>query len=124
VKSETDPNLSSWYRSNSLIYVSPDHSCWNDEEAARKVKKHRFGGVKMSEVAGLAKMMNRYLREAGEWIEEKVREREAARRAEMGGGDSDETEDEELSARVGNGGLGGGVGNGRGGGGGRPFPVV
>lgn len=78
----------------------------------------------MSEVTGLAQMMNRYLREAGEWIEKKVREREAARRAEMGGADGDETEDEELSGRVGNGGLGGGVGNGRGGGGGRPFPVV
>ncbi|KAG0648163.1 Cryptic loci regulator [Hyphodiscus hymeniophilus] len=68
VKSETDPSLSSWYKAHSRIYVSPDHACWNDEESARKVKKQRFGGVKMAEVTGLNAMMRRHLKDAGEYI--------------------------------------------------------
>ena len=68
----------------------------------------------MSEVAGLPRMMNLYLMEAGQWIEDKISEKEALRRAEMGGREGDETEDEELSGGIGNGGLGDGLGNGRG----------
>ena len=43
-----------------------DHACWNDEESARKVKKHRFGGVRCAEVRrGLAGgMMERHEAEA------------------------------------------------------------
>lgn len=74
VKSETDPLLSSWYKANSLIYVSPDHACWNDEESARKVKKHRFGGVRCAEVKGLGGMMERHEAEAQKWVLDKVRE--------------------------------------------------
>lgn len=85
MKSETDPYLSAWYKANSLIYVSPDHACWTDEDASRKVKKQRFGGVKKAEVSGLNAMMRRYLVEAGEWITEKVEEKE---------GEGDDTEDE------------------------------
>jgi histone deacetylase 6 len=75
VKSETDPQLSNWYKTNSLIYVSPDHSCWSDPEAAKKVRKSRFGGVIKSEVPGLEAMMNRYKSEAGKWIEQKLKDR-------------------------------------------------
>jgi len=61
VKSEMDPQLSSWYKQNSKIYVSPDHACWNDEESARKVRKHRFGMVVKSMVAGVGDMLGEYL---------------------------------------------------------------
>lgn len=61
IKSETDPHLSQWYKQNSLIYVSPDHACWSDEDAARKVRKNRFGGVIQGEVSGLGTMLGRYL---------------------------------------------------------------
>jgi histone deacetylase 6 len=45
-----DPYLSTWYKSNSLIYVSPDHACWSDDDSARKVKKQRFGNVLMADI--------------------------------------------------------------------------
>jgi histone deacetylase 6 len=90
VKSETDPQLSSWYKAHSLIYVSPDHACWNDEDSSRKVKKQRFGGVKMSDVVGLNAMMRTYLREAGAWVTKKVGDVE----------DGDETEDEPMAGEV------------------------
>jgi histone deacetylase 6 len=89
VKSETDPHLSAWYKANSLIYVAPDHACWNDEDAARKVKKQRFGGVKMSEVTGVSAMMRRYLPEAQKYIEDKIEEREILLK-----GIEDDTQDE------------------------------
>jgi len=61
VKSETDPQLSSWYKQNSKIFVSPDHACWIDEDSARKVRKHRFGMVEKSLVTGLGDMLGEYL---------------------------------------------------------------
>lgn len=45
VKSDSDPMLSSWYKSSSLIYVKPDHACFEDNDMARKVRKNRFGKV-------------------------------------------------------------------------------
>jgi len=45
-----DPYLSTWYKSNSLIYVSHDHACWSDDDSARKVKKQRFGNVLMADI--------------------------------------------------------------------------
>jgi histone deacetylase 6 len=80
VRSETDPQLSNWYKTNSLIYVSPDHACWNDEDVNRKVRKSRFGGVKRSEVEGLSAMMDVYLEESGKWVLSKVEELETRRR--------------------------------------------
>jgi len=56
MRSETNPDLGSWYKNNSLIYVEPTHGCWSEDESARKVKKRRFGRVEMSEVVGLRKM--------------------------------------------------------------------
>ncbi|KAL7624472.1 Histone deacetylase hda1 [Parahypoxylon ruwenzoriense] len=57
VKSETDPDLSTWYKQNSLVYVTNDHACWSDEDLAKKVLKKRFGGVQKSTEIGLARMM-------------------------------------------------------------------
>ncbi len=66
MKSDIDPYLSTWYRQNSLIYVSPEHACWSDEESSRKVKKHRFGHVVCAEIergAGgdVGRMLKRYV---------------------------------------------------------------
>ena len=60
VKSETDPFLSAWFKQNSMIYVSPNHSCWNDKDMAKKVEKNRFGYVVKSKVVGLGNMLNKY----------------------------------------------------------------
>lgn len=90
VKSETDPQLSAWYKSNSLIYVSPDHACWNDEAAARKVKKQRFGGVRMSEVKGLSAMLRRYAGDAMAFVAGKTGEMLERLR-----GEGDKTEEDE-----------------------------
>lgn len=56
IRSETNPDLTGWYKGNSLIYVEPSHGCWSDDDTARKVKKRRFGRVEMSEVGGLRNM--------------------------------------------------------------------
>jgi histone deacetylase 6 len=91
VKSETDPLLSPWYKEHSRIYVSPDHACWTDPDAAQKVRKNRFGAVRQSEVVGLNRMMARYRQESCAWVEEQVRRRWR----ELGMGDEgDETESE------------------------------
>ena len=50
IKSDIDPYLSTWYKANSRIYVSPDHACWNDEESKRKVARSRFGGVDKADI--------------------------------------------------------------------------
>jgi len=90
VKSETDPQLSTWYKQNSHIYVSPDHACWLDEDSARKVRKNRFGAVIQSEVVGLNAMLGRYLDDAVAHINQKVN----TRLAQMSPDDPDETEEE------------------------------
>jgi histone deacetylase 6 len=68
VKSETDPDLSSWYKHNSLVFVAADHACWNDEDLAKKVLKKRFGGVKKSTQTSLNRMMEAHASEVQEWI--------------------------------------------------------
>lgn len=119
IKSETDIYLSSWYKSNSLIYVSPDHACWLDADSVKRVKKNRFGLVKMSEASGLGGMLQMYEDEGVKWASEKVREWEREHgeseddvdelgdgRVEVGGNggngkDPDETEDEGEGLGVG-----------------------
>jgi histone deacetylase 6 len=61
VKSETEPQLSNWYKRNSRIYVAPDHACWLDEDSAKRVRKARFGAVTQSIVSGLGDMLKYYL---------------------------------------------------------------
>ncbi len=68
IRSETDPSLSSWYKSHSRVYVAADHACWQDYEYARKVGKNRFGKVEKSDVVGLNRMLRRHRESAWEWI--------------------------------------------------------
>ncbi|KAI1825160.1 histone deacetylase [Xylaria intraflava] len=68
VKSETDPDLSTWYRHNSLVFVSENHACWSDEDLSKKVHKRRFGNVKKSSQTGLNRMLETHAPEAQEWI--------------------------------------------------------
>ncbi|CAD6451949.1 7497f604-a3dc-42be-a176-7ed16bdd1e0e-CDS [Sclerotinia trifoliorum] len=75
VKSETDSTLSSWYKSNSEIYVADKHACWNDEESIRKVRKQRFGNVVRSEETGLVKMLQRHQSSAKSWMLGKFEEK-------------------------------------------------
>lgn len=97
VKSDIDPYLSTWYKQNSLIYVSPDHACWSDEESSRKVKKHRFGRVICAEIerggggGEVGRMLKRYQTESTAFVATKVAEWERDR---LGDRDPDETEDE------------------------------
>lgn len=74
VKSETDPDLSSWYRQNSLVYVANDHACWADEDLAKKVGKKRFGRVKRSSQVGLSRMMQEHADEVHEFIANRLTE--------------------------------------------------
>lgn len=92
IRSETDPFLSSWYKAHSKIFVSEDHSCWNDEDNSRKVRKNRFGAVEKSEVTGLGNMLKRYESKAGSWVLGKVEEWEAKMRAR----NESEEDDEEF----------------------------
>ncbi|KAK6955006.1 hypothetical protein Daesc_002636 [Daldinia eschscholtzii] len=74
VKSETDTELSSWYKQNSLVYVTNDHACWTDNDLAKKVLKKRFGGVHRSPEVGLNRMMEAHAKEVFEFISERCSE--------------------------------------------------
>ncbi|KAI0859358.1 histone deacetylase [Xylaria cubensis] len=73
VKSETDPDLSTWYKNNSLVFVAADHACWSDEDLAKKVHKRRFGGVKKSSESGLNRMMEAHAGEVQRWVKDRLR---------------------------------------------------
>ena len=93
MKSETDPDLSSWYRHNSLVYVAANHACWSDEELAKKVSKRRFGGVRRSPYAGLARMMDEHADEVRTFVLERLtpdEEEDEDGRLEKGAPDADE----------------------------------
>lgn len=72
VKSETDPELSTWYKKNSLVYVAADHACWSDEDLAKKVLKKRFGGVQRSRETSLNRMMEAHATEVQQWISQRL----------------------------------------------------
>ncbi|KXJ86631.1 histone deacetylase [Microdochium bolleyi] len=72
VKSETDPDLSNWYKKNSLVFVANDHACWSNPELVKKVGRRRFGGVHRSPQNGLNRMMEAHMNEMGEWIRERL----------------------------------------------------
>ncbi len=63
VKSETDPDLSHWYKEHSRVFVAADHACWADPELTKRVHRRRFGTVVHSPVSGLASMMQRHIEE-------------------------------------------------------------
>ncbi|KAI1499437.1 histone deacetylase [Biscogniauxia marginata] len=93
VKSETDQELSSWYKHNSLVYVATDHACWSDADLAKKVLKKRFGGVKRSSQVGLNRMMEAHAGDVQDFIRTRLssstEEEEGAE-----GGSGNTTEDE------------------------------
>ncbi|KAI2617403.1 putative histone deacetylase A [Hypoxylon sp. NC1633] len=68
VKSETDQDLSGWYKQHSLVYVANDHACWSDNNLAKKVLKKRFGGVQRSPETGLNRMMEAHASEVFQFI--------------------------------------------------------
>jgi histone deacetylase 6 len=68
VKSETDPDLSLWYKEHSRVFVAANHACWESKEFLKKVNKRRFGTVVHSEVSGLAQMMQNHAHEAQRYI--------------------------------------------------------
>jgi histone deacetylase 6 len=72
VKSDIDPDLSTWYRGNSRVYVGKNHVCWKDPDLTKKVNKRRFGAVRQSPVDGLNRMMREHAQEAQEWILDRV----------------------------------------------------
>lgn len=82
VKSETDTELSSWYKQNSLVYVTNDHACWGDPDLAKKVLKKRFGGVQRSPEVGLSRMMEAHAKEVYQFIDERVEQRESGNTTE------------------------------------------
>ncbi|KAH7241715.1 hypothetical protein BKA59DRAFT_210675 [Fusarium tricinctum] len=84
VKSDTDTDLSSWYKENSRVYIAGDHACWSDASLTKKVHKRRFGTVVRSPMFGLNKMMAHHAKEAREWILERIQE----------GSDADMTDEE------------------------------
>jgi len=64
IKSETDAELSSWYKHHSRVFVAADHACWENDEYVRKIKKSRFGTVVRSQEVGLNRMMATHFEEA------------------------------------------------------------
>lgn len=74
VKSEVDPDLSSWYKEHSLVYVSNNHMCWASPEYARKVHKRRFGSVLRSGQDSLVMMMREHHEDVERWILERCEE--------------------------------------------------
>ncbi|KAI1210513.1 putative histone deacetylase A [Annulohypoxylon truncatum] len=82
VKSETDTELSSWYKQNSLVYVTNDHACWGDADLAKKVLKKRFGGVQRSPQVGLNRMMEAHATEVYQFIRDKVEQAQSGNTTE------------------------------------------
>ncbi|KAL2017287.1 hypothetical protein VTK56DRAFT_2356 [Thermocarpiscus australiensis] len=83
VKSDVDPELSSWYKDHSQVYVANDHLCWSDPDLTRKVMKRRFGNVIRSHVNGLTPMMAEHFTDVQQFITDRITE-----------GHGDTTEDE------------------------------
>ncbi|KAI0015622.1 hypothetical protein F4780DRAFT_64096 [Xylariomycetidae sp. FL0641] len=74
IKGETDHELSSWYKRNSIVYVSADHACWQSEALTKKVMKKRFGGVQKSSEEGLCRMMEAHAGEVQRFIGDRISE--------------------------------------------------
>lgn len=69
LRSETDPNLAQWYKEHSRIFVNSEHSCWNNPDDLKKVRKRRYGGVVKSPYNTLSRMLKEHVEEATDWIE-------------------------------------------------------
>ncbi|SZF03334.1 unnamed protein product [Blumeria hordei] len=96
VSSETDPGLSTWYRSHSRLYVGETHTVWNHEDIVRRIQKMRFGSViKAIGCSSVDSMLKLYLSEATNFINDKIAAWEDLNLSYLG--DPDETEDEEMT---------------------------
>lgn len=102
VKNNANPWVSSWYRENSLVFVSNNHSLWKKEG---KVSK-RYGRLEGSDGVCLNEMMKLEEQRVWEWIGQKVGDDLSGRVKEEkknGGlslqGDPDETETDEETKR-------------------------
>lgn len=85
VRSDVDETLAHWYRSNSRVFVSHDHSCWVEPSMERKIRKRRFGMVFRSPENTLAGMMRHHNDEVQQYILQRA-----------AGGDGETTETEEV----------------------------
>ncbi|KAI3393914.1 hypothetical protein diail_3517 [Diaporthe ilicicola] len=63
IRSDTDERLSAWYKENSRVYVSTEHSCWTDPKLQGKVRKKRYGTVLHSPATSLNGMMKEHAKE-------------------------------------------------------------
>lgn len=88
IRSDTDERLSAWYKENSRVYVSTEHSCWTDPKLQGKVRKKRFGTVLQSPAVSLNGMMKEHAKEVQDWIAARSFERPRL------GTEGDSTEDE------------------------------
>ena len=72
VASDIDPELSSWYKENSRIYVAGDHACWAEPRLTKKIHKRRFGTIIKSSMLGLDMMMQAHAAEAQDWMQARI----------------------------------------------------
>lgn len=99
VRSDVDLDLAAWYKKGSLIYVSPEHACWSDENAIKKIRKARYGRIEKADIDvvgdenGVGKMLNQYRDVACEWMLKRVQQWELENVAE----DPDYTDEDSLS---------------------------
>ena len=90
VKSETDPDLSTWYRRNSLVYVADNHACWRNEELFKKISKRRFGRVLRSPHQKLGAMMDEHADDVHAFILERLTPPDDDKDGDGDGGNEDE----------------------------------
>ncbi|KAK2789579.1 Histone deacetylase hda1 [Emmonsiellopsis sp. PD_33] len=75
VSSNTTTWLSKWYKDNSLVFVSKNHSVWAGPENSRKLSK-RYGRLIQSPNEGLNEMLRTHKEEVCAWMAEMVGEEE------------------------------------------------
>ncbi|KAK2763229.1 Histone deacetylase hda1 [Arachnomyces sp. PD_36] len=102
ISSNNDPNLSRWYKSNSLVFVSANHGVWSGPDGFRKPSK-RYGTLHKSSKIGLSEMLVQHKSDVFDWILQRV----GVEESESGSGEGGEG-----GARAGGG--GGGVARGAG----------
>ncbi len=74
IKSDVDPELSAWYRTNSRLFIGANHPFFKKDNAAQKLAKRRFGMVKRSSVDGANRMMVEHADDVQQWITNRMAE--------------------------------------------------
>ena len=100
VKSETDPDLSTWYRRNSLVYVADNHACWSNEDLFKKISKRRFGRVLRSPHQKLGAMMDEHADDVHAFILERLTPPDDDKDGDHPDGNGDEDEPPAKSSRA------------------------